>query len=143
LVSSGKDNAVFALSSGVMLRIQLAGKKDWGLQMAACTGAKAHLKKLTAVTGALRGLKTSFPTEEAFYRNFGLEYIEPELREGYDEVERAAMNALPRLVTAKDIRVTFTRIRHRAMAAIPSRTWRKPRENAVTNILASAITPRA
>jgi DNA polymerase (family 10) len=104
LVSSGKDNAVFALSSGVMLRIQLAGKKDWGLQMTACTGAKTHLKKLTAVTGALRGLKTSFPTEEAFYRKFGLEYTEPELREGYDEVERAAKNALPRLVTAKDIK---------------------------------------
>ena len=44
LVSSGKDNAVFALSSGVMLRIQLAGKKDWGLQMVACTGSKAHLR---------------------------------------------------------------------------------------------------
>ena len=104
LVSSGKDNAVFALSSGVLLRIQLAGKKDWGLQMVACTGSKAHLKKLTAVTGSLRGLKTSFPSEQAFYRKFGLQYIEPELREGYDEVERAAKNALPTLVTAKDIR---------------------------------------
>jgi DNA polymerase (family 10) len=104
LVSSDKDNAVFALSSGVMLRIQLAGKKDWGLQMALCTGSKAHLKKLTGVTGAFRGLKTSFATEADFYRTFGLEYIEPELREGYDEVERAAENALPRLVTAKYIR---------------------------------------
>ena len=56
------------------------------------------------MTGSLRGLKTPFPSEEAFYRKFGLEYIEPELREGYDEVERAAKNALPRLVTAKDIR---------------------------------------
>jgi DNA polymerase (family 10) len=104
LVSSGKDNAVFALSSGVMLRLQLAGQKDWGLQMAVCTGSKAHLRKLTAVTGALRGLKTSFLTEKAFYEYFGLEFIEPELREGYDEVERAARNALPKLVAAKDIR---------------------------------------
>ena len=104
LVSSSKDNAVFALSSGVLLRIQLAGKKDWGLQMVACTGSKAHLKNLTAVTGSLRELKTSFPTEEALYRKFGLQYIEPELREGYDEVERAAKNDLPTLVTAKDLR---------------------------------------
>jgi DNA polymerase (family 10) len=87
-----------------MLRIQLAGEKDWGLQMVTCTGSKAHLKKLTAVTGTLRGLKTSFPTEEALYRKFGLAYIEPELREGYGEVERAAKNELPVLVTQKDIR---------------------------------------
>jgi DNA polymerase (family 10) len=103
LVSSGKDNAVFALSSGVLLRIQLAGKKDWGLQMVACTGSKAHLKKLTAVTGSLLGMEASFPTEQAFYRKLGLQYIEPELRVGYDEVERAANNSLPTLVTAKDI----------------------------------------
>lgn len=104
LVSSAKDSAVFALSSGVMLRIRLVGKNDWGLQMAACTGSQAHLRKLTAVTGALRGLKTAFPTEEAFYKHFGLGYIEPELRAGYDEVELAAKNALPTLVTAGDIR---------------------------------------
>ena len=104
MVSSSKDHAVFALSSGVTLRIQLAGKKDWGRQMVACTGSKAHLKKLTSVTGPFRCLKTSFPSEEAFYKQLDLEYIEPELREGYDEIERAAKNALPRLVTAKDIR---------------------------------------
>ena len=104
LVSAGKANAVFALSSGVLLRLQRAGKKDWGLQMVACTGSKAHLKKLTTVTGSLRGLEGSFPSEEAFYRKFDLRYIEPELREGYDEVERAANNTLPTLATAKDIR---------------------------------------
>ena len=104
LVSSAKDNAVFALSSGVLLRIQLAGKTDWGLRMVACTGSKAHLKKLTGVTGSLRGMKGSFPSEQAFYRKFSLKFIEPELREGYDEVERAAQNTLPMLVTAKDIR---------------------------------------
>ena len=105
LVSSGRTNAVFALSSGVLLRIQQAGKKDWGLQMIACTGSAAHLKKLTSLTGAFSGLAgTSFPTEEAFYRKFELQVIEPELREGYDEIERAAENRLPGLVTAEDIR---------------------------------------
>jgi DNA polymerase (family 10) len=104
LVSSGKDNVVLALSSGVLLRLQLAGRKDWGLQMVACTGSQAHLKKLTAVTGSLRVRGASFPSEESFYRKFGLQYIEPELREGYDEVERAAKNTLPALVTAKDIK---------------------------------------
>ena len=104
LRSSGKDNALFALSSGVLLRIQLGGKKDWGVQMVACTGSEAHLQKLTAVTGSLRRQQASFAAEEDFYKHFGLQYIEPELREGYDEVDQAAKNALPTLVTAKDIR---------------------------------------
>ena len=104
LVSSEKVNAVFALPAGVLLRVQQAEEKDWGLQMVACTGSTAHLEKLTKVTGALRGLaETSFPTEQAFYGKFGLQFIEPELREGHDEVERAAENALPVLVTPQDI----------------------------------------
>ena len=104
LGSSGEDHAVFALSSGVRLRIQRAGKKDWGVQMVACTGSEAHLQKLTAVTGSLLGQPASFSTEQSFYEHFRLQYIEPELREGYDEVDQAAKNALPTLVTAKDIR---------------------------------------
>jgi DNA polymerase (family 10) len=105
LVSSGKNMAVFALSAGVLLRIQQAAKKEWGLQMVVCTGSAAHMKKLTAVTGTLNGLaKMPFPTEEAFYKNFGLQFIEPELREGHDEVQLAAKNALPALVTAADIK---------------------------------------
>ncbi len=104
LVSSGKDSALFALSSGVRLRLQQARKKDWGLQMVACTGSKAHLEKLTQVTGALSNLaEKPFLTEQALYRKFGLQFIDPELREGYDEVERAAEKALPVLVTAQDI----------------------------------------
>jgi DNA polymerase (family X) len=35
---------------------------------------------------------------------FGMRYIEPELREGRDEVERARTGTLPSLVTVEDIR---------------------------------------
>ena len=44
-----------------------------------------------------------FPTEETLYERFGLSFIPPELREGYDEVERAASDTLPVLVTINDI----------------------------------------
>jgi len=68
MVSSGKDQALFSLSSGILLRLQLAGKEDWGFQMVACTGSKAHLKKLTDVTGPLRDVKaTKFKSEAALY----------------------------------------------------------------------------
>jgi DNA polymerase (family 10) len=105
LVSSGKDHALFSLSSGILLRLQLAGKEDLGFHMVACTGSKAHLKKLTAAKGPLRELRSGiFKSEAALYRNYGLRYIEPELREGHDEVERAKAGTLPILVAAKDIR---------------------------------------
>jgi DNA polymerase (family 10) len=106
LVSSGKDNAVFALSSGILLRVHLAGKHDWGVALIACTGSKAHLRRLTDVTGSLQALRSNgpFPTETTFYRKFGLSFIQPELREGHDEVERALGNTLPILVSGKDLR---------------------------------------
>jgi DNA polymerase (family 10) len=106
LISSSKDSALFAPSSGILLRIQLASKSDWGLSLIACTGSKPHLRKLAAVTGSLKTVRPqqSFPTETAFYRKFGLSFIEPELREGNDEVERALTGTLPVLVSVMDIR---------------------------------------
>jgi DNA polymerase (family X) len=106
LVGSGMDNAVFALSAGILLRVHIAGKHDWGVELIACTGSKAHLQKLTAVIGPLKSLKSdgAFPTETALYRKFGLSFIQPELREGHDEVERARENTLPVLVSVKDLR---------------------------------------
>jgi len=107
LLGAAKDHASFALSSGVILRVQLARPDAWGLQMVVCTGSKAHLKELKRVTGSLRALKASgsnFPTETALYEKFGLAYIDPELREGYGEVAQAMGGTLPALVTAGDIR---------------------------------------
>jgi DNA polymerase (family 10) len=45
-----------------------------------------------------------FPLETDFYEKFNLSFIDPELREGYDEVDRAQRGTLPVLVTVKDIR---------------------------------------
>jgi DNA polymerase (family 10) len=105
LLSTNKNTAVYALSSGVRLRIDRATKENWGLSLIRCTGSQAHLRKLASVTGALESLQSRgpFPTEQYVYREFGLSFIAPELREGRDEVTLAAQNALPVLVTAKDI----------------------------------------
>jgi DNA polymerase (family X) len=106
LLASTKTSATFSLSSGVLLRIERATKENWGLSLINCTGSKAHLRKLTAVTGGsemVRG-QGPFATEADFYAKFNLSFIEPELREGYDEVQRARCGTLPDLVTVKDVR---------------------------------------
>jgi DNA polymerase (family 10) len=106
LLESSADGAVFALAAGITLRLHVCCSRDWGLSLIAETGSEAHLEKLEAVTGKMASLygKADFTTEGAFYHKFGLAYTEPELREGYDEVERAQRGTLPLLVTTKNLR---------------------------------------
>ena len=106
LIASTRMSATLALSSGVLLRVDQASEENWGLSLVRCTGSEAHLRKLTAFTGGWNAVKEAgpFSSEMDLYRKFNLAFIEPELREGYDEVERARQGTLPRLVTVKDIR---------------------------------------
>lgn len=99
LLNSSENTALFALSSGILLRVQSASRAQWGLALIEGTGSAAHLRKLAAL-----GSASSLPTETAVYRKLGLSFIEPELREGHDEVERASQGTLPVLVSIKDIR---------------------------------------
>jgi DNA polymerase (family 10) len=98
LVSNTADEAMFALSAGVTLRIHRATAEHWGLAWIRCTGSKAHLRKLKPPKSG------TFATEAAVYESCGVQYIEPELREGQDEIELAREHRLPTLVTKADIR---------------------------------------
>jgi DNA polymerase/3'-5' exonuclease PolX len=42
LLSANRNTAVYALFSGVRLRINRATKENWGLSLIRCTGSKAH-----------------------------------------------------------------------------------------------------
>lgn len=106
VISVNDHEAVFALSAGIALRIRLAAEANWGLAGIACTGSQAHISKLQTVTGRLETLESSgaFPDEQSVYGKFGLDFIEPELREGRDEVDLAAQHQLPALVSERDVR---------------------------------------
>jgi len=106
LLASTGMSATFSLSSGVLLRIDQATKENWGLSLIKCTGSKTHLRRLMAVVGQWDIVQDAgpFASETDFYKKFNLSFIEPELREGYDEVERAQRGTLPALITMKDIR---------------------------------------
>ena len=54
--------------------------------------------------GLHKGRRVIAAKEEDIYRALGLPFIEPELREGHGEIERALKGKLPRLVTDKDLR---------------------------------------
>jgi len=67
------------------------------------TGSQAHLELLKEIQTEIPALAT----EEAIYKALGLEYIEPELREGLDEVQLAKENKLPTLITFEDLKGTL------------------------------------
>jgi DNA polymerase (family 10) len=61
-----------------------------------------------AEDGVWRGeTRVATRDEKAVYKALGLAFIEPELREGWGEVEAAAEGTLPQLVEVSDLRGTF------------------------------------
>jgi DNA polymerase (family X) len=106
LVESKKDTAIYSLSSGPLLCIENVLPENWGLSMIRGTGTTAHLRKLRRVTGSLNARENdpTFATEEAFYQYFKMQFIPPEMREGFDEVDQSRNRMLPKLVSQAEIR---------------------------------------
>ena len=106
MIEATGTTATYSLSSGPLLCLELARKKNWGLSLIRGTGSAAHLRKLASVAGRLTDFEDAdtFPSEENFYKGFGMQFIPPELREGLDEVSRSRQRTLPQLITEDDIR---------------------------------------
>jgi DNA polymerase (family 10) len=98
-----------AAASGVKVEVQLAKPEDYVGCLFLQTGSEAHL---TAPLGpkapapSLRRLvrTTRFFAEPAIYETAGLQYVEPEMREGQGEIAEAAAHKLPLLLTEADLR---------------------------------------
>jgi DNA polymerase (family X) len=89
--------------------------ETFGSALLYATGSTSHLAKLEHLArargamlsekGVSRGGRTvSASTEEEIYKALDLQYIEPELREGADEIDLAARRGIPTLVRDADIR---------------------------------------
>jgi DNA polymerase (family 10) len=114
LVAQAKTVSSESESSGG-LNLTITDKKHFGARLLHATGSPAHLELLGALArdrgfelkpdGLYRGTKLVAATaEEDIYKALDMQFIEPELREGRDEIERAANYALPKLVCDQDLR---------------------------------------
>jgi DNA polymerase (family 10) len=114
LVAQGKTELPKQEASGG-LNLIVTDKKHFGANLLTATGSPAHLEQLQALArskgyelkpdGLSRGRRlVASATEEDIYEALGLQFIEPELREGRNEIEKAAKRALPLLVGDKDLR---------------------------------------
>ena len=109
------DGGPQRITASDQLAVHLTDSAHYGATLLAATGSQAHLALLRA-RAAKRGLSlepaglrragksVAARTETAIYRALGLPFIEPELREGSDEVRRAERGLLPQLVQDRDLR---------------------------------------
>ena len=96
------------------LQVHLADRKHFGATLLLATGSVAHLEGLRELAerkgmalepdGLHKGRSVIAAKEEDIYGALGLPFIEPELREGRGEIERALKGKLPKLVTDDDLR---------------------------------------
>lgn len=100
---------------GITLRLHCAQAPDFGLALFAATGSTEHVAAVASrliergfsigASGLEReGRSVGTPAEAAVYAHAGMSYVDPALREGTGEIEVAAVDALPRLVSDDDIR---------------------------------------
>ena len=94
------ENLFIAKSAfGLKIQLHLFPKADFYLQLFRLTGNTAHVEKVLELAG-----NGPFADEQDLYKQAGLNYIEPELREGLDEIELARTHQLPVLITHDDLK---------------------------------------
>jgi len=115
VVSHGPTRSSVLLKSGVQVDLRAVGAESYGAALLYFTGSKAHNIAVRRIAvkndlkineyGVFKGKKqVAGRTEEGVYKQVGLPFIPPELREDRGEIEAAAQGMLPNLLTLEDIR---------------------------------------
>ncbi len=115
VMSRGDTKAAAVLRTGIQVDVRVVSEESYGAALHYFTGSKAHniavrtlgVKRDLKINeyGVFRGgRRIAGRTEEEVYRQVGLPYIEPELREDRGEIEAARDGRLPKPVTEEDIR---------------------------------------
>jgi len=109
--SKPDDTPAAQASSG--LKVYVTDPKHFGSTLLHATGSIKHLEQLRALAerkgmkleanGLRKGRRLLAATEEDIYDALGLPFIEPELREGRGEIERALKGGMLKLVTDRDL----------------------------------------
>ncbi|MFD1769038.1 helix-hairpin-helix domain-containing protein [Sphingobacterium suaedae] len=85
---------------GVRFQIIYSNVEEFTNNLLVTTGSELHLQQLKLIQPNIPML----PDEEGIYQALGLQYIEPELREGGDEVSWAKRGTSPSLINYHDLR---------------------------------------
>lgn len=97
-----ENNYLGHTESGLKVKLQVVPKTDFYLNWFKLTGNEQHVKEVLALAGT-----GPFSSEHDIYQAAGLAFVEPELREGLNEIELAKENKLPQLITYSDLKGTL------------------------------------
>jgi len=110
----GEDKVSVKLASGMQVDVRLLSREVYGAALMYFTGSKEHNVALRE-RARKRGWKLSeyglfegetvlaSRTEEEIYQKLGLQWVPPELRENWGEIELAEKGELPKLVELDEI----------------------------------------
>ncbi|HMD97304.1 MAG TPA: DNA polymerase/3'-5' exonuclease PolX [Terriglobia bacterium] len=115
VLAKGEDKVSVKLASGMQVDVRLLDRESYGAALMYFTGSKEHNVALRE-RAKKRGWKLSeyglfegetiiaSRTEEEIYQKLGLQWVPPELRENWGEIELAEKGELPKLVELDEIR---------------------------------------
>lgn len=89
--------------NNIIIKLWLSSSAKAGLKLLETTGCGAHVDKVKSYIKS----DTDGLTEEAIYALAGMDYIEPELREDGNEIEKALNRQLPELINYQDLKGTL------------------------------------
>lgn len=87
--------------SGIIIRLAFCDQDHLGSELIISTGSSEHVNNLLAL---LKETELKGKTEREIYELAGISFIEPELREGNNEIELAKSKSLPELITYEDLK---------------------------------------
>ena len=115
VINHGSTKSSIRLESGINTDLRAIKPEEYPYALHHFTGSKEHNTLMRSRSKSM-GLKMNeyglfkgdknikCSNEEELFKQLGLDYIPPELREGSDEIEAAESGSLPNLVTSEDIK---------------------------------------
>lgn len=120
IIEKGPSGSSLLTTGGAQIDLLVLEPDQWGSLLQHFTGSKehnVHLRELALKKGlslnekGIKNLKTEkvkkYAREEDFYKDLGMEFIPPEMREDSGEIELALKHKLPKIVDMKDIKGDF------------------------------------
>jgi DNA polymerase (family X) len=116
---SGQDQAGcrLVLTSGLPLEVKVVAPSLFATELFHATGAVAHVERVqgrahdrglrleaSGLSRARGGRRVPIDSEAEIYRQLGLQYVPPELRQDEGEIEAAQAGSLPHLIEPDEIR---------------------------------------
>jgi DNA polymerase (family 10) len=83
------------LVDGAKVSLTVVSPEEFGITLFTRTGSPAHVQKVVQLPPISKRTSKLPPTEAALYKRFGMQFVEPELREDQGEIEAALAGKLP------------------------------------------------